>query len=69
MPPPWAIAPIADRRAVAFPDISSATSNPSTMPSPVATSRRSRSRGSTARVAPIRSAIARRTGFGSETTT
>src|SRR5664280_549415 len=69
MHPPWAMLEIAERSAAALPDISRATSNPSVIPSPVATSRRSRSRGSTAIVAPIRIAIARRTGFGSETAT
>src|SRR5487761_1919527 len=69
IPPPWAMLEMAARSAVALPDISRATSNPSVIPRSVATSRRSRSRGSIAIVAPIRMAIARRTGFGSETTT
>ena len=41
IPPPWAIAPIAARSADALPDISRATSKPSTMPSVAPTSRRS----------------------------
>src|SRR5450759_1128781 len=69
MRPPWAMLVMADRSAAALPDISRATSKPSVMPSSVPTSRRSPSRGSTAIVAPIRSAMARRTGFGSDTTT
>ena len=60
MPPPWAIAPIAARSAVGLPDISSATSKPSTMSSSSNADSRVRSRGSMASVAPIRVAIARR---------
>ena len=63
------MASIAARMAPGTPDISRATSKPSTIPSSAATSARSRSRGSTATVAPIRIARSRRYGFGSETTT
>ena len=52
---------LAQRRGL--PDISSTTSKPSTMPSSRITSPRSRSRGSTAMVAPIRIASSRRYGL------
>ena len=55
--------------ASALPDISSATSKPSVIPSSCWTSARSRSRGSIAIVAPIRGASSRRYGFSSVTTT
>ena len=60
IPPPWAIAPIAARSAVALPDISIATSKPSTMSSSSKVDSSDRSRGSIASVAPIRVASSRR---------
>ncbi len=52
--PPWAMLAIMPRRASAEPDISSPTSKPSLMPSWRWTSPRSRWRGLTATLAPIR---------------
>ena len=59
-PPPWAIEPIADRSAAGLPDISIATSKPSTMSSSANADSRVRSRGSMASDAPILVASARR---------
>ena len=69
MPPPWAMLSMAVRSAGRLPDISSATSKPSTMPSSRWTSWRSALAGRPCGVAPIRAASSRRTGLGSLTTT
>ena len=69
MRPPWAIAGSSPRNAAGWPDISSATSKPSVIPSSRWIPSSPSTVGSSVAVAPIFSASSRRYGFGSETTT